>query len=779
MVITLARQYPIQTTLANHGSRDARKSAGPAWLRALAAAGPWLRWPAGRCRTSGSSHAGAHGPGGSGSSHPSPVRARPARRGAVAGRNRAGGGRFRRLAASLLVFAVLGTALPSPAAAQTVISLISNTGQSNGDSGGLHAFDQAQAFTTGANAAGYTLTGVDIDFNAYSGTDSYTVSIWTEVSGSPGVSVDNLTSPSSLTDTALNSYTTSGIDLAASTTYFVHVDSSSGFSNHLQNTASNDEDSGGQSGWSIADGSVYRARAVTTVTWASHIQSKKIAIKGYAKTTTVTAPTVATVIPDQTATAATAFSYAFPATTFSDPDSDTLTYTATKADGTALPSWLSFSTSTRTFSGTPQAADVGTVSVKVTASDGSASVSDTFAIVVSAAPSTAHCNPMDTNELWCSSLTVGTVSVGTSSFYGYNIGFSYGALAPDTFDYRTATIGVGVLVYQGPQMRFVISHSSGTTPADGLLGPDTFTLEIGTGATKRSFSINNPGTDLDFRFSNHGLSWSSGDTIPVKLVRTNTAPTVATVIPDQTATAGTAFSYAFPATTFSDADSDTLTYTATQADGTALPSWLSFSASTRTFSGTPQAADVATVSVKVTASDGSASVSDTFDIVVSAAGDTTAPTLTSAVVNETGQLIQLQFSENVDRSNLPPASAVTVTAGASPLTITGVTVPPPAGGLDKYWVLVTPAIRQGQAVIVTYTDPTAGNDANAIQDTAGNDAASFTTGSDGVPAVTNGSTLTNTARRWQPSYRTRLRRRPQRSAMRFRPPRSATQTATR
>ena len=670
MVITLAPQYPIQTTLANHGSRDARKSAGPAWLRALAAAGPWLRWPAGRCRTSGSSHAGAHGPGGSGSSHPSPVRARPARRGAVAGRNRAGGGRFRRLAASLLVFAVLGTALPSPAAAQTVISLISNTGQSNGDSGGLHAFDQAQAFTTGANAAGYTLTGVDIDFNAYSGTDSYTVSIWTEVSGSPGVSVDNLTSPSSLTDTALNSYTTSGIDLAASTTYFVHVDSSSGFSNHLQNTASNDEDSGGQSGWSIADGSVYRARAVTTVTWASHIQSKKIAIKGYAKTTTVTAPTVATVIPDQTATAGTAFSYAFPDTTFSDADGDTLTYTATKADGTALPTWLSFSAST--FSGTPQAADVGTVSVKVTASDGSASVSDTFDIVVSAAPSTAHCNPMDTNELWCSSLTVGTFSAGEATAHGYNRALSYGALAPDTFDYRTATIGVGALAYVQGQMKFIISHSSGTTPADGLLGTRNFSLEIGTGAAKRSFSINNPGTGLEFPFSNHGLSWSTGDTVPVKLVRTNTAPTVATVIPDQTATAGTAFSYAFPATTFSDADGDTLTYTATQADGTALPSWLSFSTSTRTFSGTPQTADVETVSVKVTASDGSASVSDTFDIVVSASGDTTAPTLTSAIVPANGDRVQFLFSETLQQSNLPPASAFTVTADGSAVTVSGI-----------------------------------------------------------------------------------------------------------
>ena len=46
-----------------------------------------------------------------------------------------------------------------------------------------------------------------------------------------------------------------------------------------------------------------------------------------------------------------------------------------------------------------------------------------------------------------------------------------------------------------------------------------------------------------------------------------------------------------------------------------------FHAATRTFSGTPTAAE--TVSVKVTASDASDSVSDTFDIVVSGPTDTT------------------------------------------------------------------------------------------------------------------------------------------------------------
>ncbi len=109
----------------------------------------------------------------------------------------------------------------------------------------------------------------------------------------------------------------------------------------------------------------------------------------------------------------------------------------------------------------------------------------------------------------------------------------------------------------------------------------------------------------------------------------NNAPTVDNVIPNQTATAGTAFSYAFPANTFSDADSDSLTYTATKSDDTALPSWLTFTAVSRAFSGTPQAANVGTLSVKVTANDGnSGTVSDTFDIVVSAA-DTTAPGVTS------------------------------------------------------------------------------------------------------------------------------------------------------
>ena len=105
--------------------------------------------------------------------------------------------------------------------------------------------------------------------------------------------------------------------------------------------------------------------------------------------------------------------------------------------------------------------------------------------------------------------------------------------------------------------------------------------------------------------------------------------------------------------------------------------------------------------------------------------------------------MRFQFSETLELSNLPPVSAFTVTAGGNTITnavpVSGVS--PRPGSPDVFLITVSPAIRQGQAIVVTYTDPTAGDDATAFQDVAGNDAASFTTGSDGVPAVTNASTV--------------------------------------
>ena len=99
----------------------------------------------------------------------------------------------------------------------------------------------------------------------------------------------------------------------------------------------------------------------------------------------------------------------------------------------------------------------------------------------------------------------------------------------------------------------------------------------------------------------------------------NDAPTVANALVDQTATQDVPFSYQFASDSFADSDNfDVLTYTAALVGGGALPAWLTFTASTRTFAGTPTSGDVGTVSIRVTATDLiGASVYDDFDIVVS------------------------------------------------------------------------------------------------------------------------------------------------------------------
>jgi VCBS repeat-containing protein len=100
------------------------------------------------------------------------------------------------------------------------------------------------------------------------------------------------------------------------------------------------------------------------------------------------APILAAPLADQDLTFNKAFSFKLPASSFIDPDQgDKLTYSATLADGSALPSWLKFDAATGTFSGsTPK--QVGSIDVRVTATDlpkasGSLSASDVFKLSVS------------------------------------------------------------------------------------------------------------------------------------------------------------------------------------------------------------------------------------------------------------------------------------------------------------------------------------------------------------------------------------------------------------
>ncbi|WP_020601497.1 beta strand repeat-containing protein [Spirosoma spitsbergense] len=88
-------------------------------------------------------------------------------------------------------------------------------------------------------------------------------------------------------------------------------------------------------------------------------------------------PVVANAIPNQTGTVGTAFSYMIPANTFTDPNGDMLTLSAT-----GLPAGLSFAGST--ISGTPSASGVSTVSITAT-DPGGLFVSTSFMLTINPA----------------------------------------------------------------------------------------------------------------------------------------------------------------------------------------------------------------------------------------------------------------------------------------------------------------------------------------------------------------------------------------------------------
>ncbi|MCY4278777.1 MAG: Ig-like domain-containing protein, partial [Gammaproteobacteria bacterium] len=162
-------------------------------------------------------------------------------------------------------------------------------------------------------------------------------------------------------------------------------------------------------------------------------------------------------------------------------------------------------------------------------------------------------------------------------------------------------------------------------------------------------------------------------------VAVNSAPTVAKALPDRQAPIGQVFGYTFPADAFTDADTgDTLSYSATLSDGTALPDWLSFDDATRTFSGTPQSGDAGTLTVRVTADDNNGgTVYDEFDIVVAAAAATVSLQFSAGAVeiSEDGNAsVEVQLSEAV---SAPVDIYLTVSSSSA---IASDVVAVPAGG---------------------------------------------------------------------------------------------------
>ncbi len=304
------------------------------------------------------------------------------------------------------------------------------------------------------------------------------------------------------------------------------------------------------------------------------------------------APIVANAIADQSVDQDASFNFQFAANAFSDPDGNSLTYTATLANGSALPSWLTFNAADRRFTGTPGNDDVGNLSIRVTATDPyNASVSDVF--------------------------TLGVVNINDPPIVNE-------AIADQSATEGTAfSFQVPGTTFIDPDVGEALSYSATLANGDPLLPWLSFD------ATTQTFSGTPAGGDVgsvNIRVTATDLAGASAfDEFTLVVVATgtppaNNPPVVNQAIAPQSATAGTEFTFLVPANTFTDSDpGDVLTYTATRANGDPLPNWLSFNPNTRQFSGTPNNGNAGNINVRVTATDlQGASVNVVFGLAVSA-----------------------------------------------------------------------------------------------------------------------------------------------------------------
>src|SRR4030095_1662786 len=169
---------------------------------------------------------------------------------------------------------------------------------------------------------------------------------------------------------------------------------------------------------------------------------------------------------DQSSDEDNAWNFAVPPGTFADVDNETvLIYTATLDSGDPLPAWLSFNPGTQTFSGTPPANFNGTLDIKVTASDGTESVSDTFQLTidpVNDAPTASATNSVTTNEDTASA----AVSIGATNMENDALTYSVK---------NTAQPAHGTVSFNQPAGTFTY------TPNANYNGSDSFTIVIDDG----------------------------------------------------------------------------------------------------------------------------------------------------------------------------------------------------------------------------------------------------------------------------------------------------------
>ncbi|MFC3177999.1 calcium-binding protein, partial [Undibacterium amnicola] len=321
------------------------------------------------------------------------------------------------------------------------------------------------------------------------------------------------------------------------------------------------------------------------------------------------APIVSEPIADQAAKQNILFNFAIPDAAFKDLDTtDVLTYSASLSNGSALPSWLKFNASTKTFSGTPTV--LSTVGVKVTVRDKEGlAVSDAFNIVVGSSNQVLNGTNGTDNLIGNIGNDTLTGFAGNDALFGgrgndiyvFNRGDGQDTIdnldlltGTDTLRFATGVIDTDVLAFKsGNHLAFKLKNSTDQVVIANYYAANT--------------TINGQAADYKIdkvEFSN-AVSWNqSMIQTMVDRATNNKAPTLGTAVPNQNSKVDVAYSFTVPVNTIVDADvGDTVTYSLKMQDGSALPTWLSFNAATRIISGTPTLSNLGSLSLTLWGTD--------------------------------------------------------------------------------------------------------------------------------------------------------------------------------
>ena len=136
--------------------------------------------------------------------------------------------------------------------------------------------------------------------------------------------------------------------------------------------------------------------------------------------------------------------------------------------------------------------------------------------------------------------------------------------------------------------------------ADGGLLPGWLTFSAGFGTGTGTFTSTGTLGSIDVEVTATD-STGETDTDTFTIVATPAVGTLTAASPLANQTAGVHTPFSLSALgVFSDSTSDPITLSATQADGTELPAWLTFNPATGLFTGTPVDGDVGSTDVKLT-----------------------------------------------------------------------------------------------------------------------------------------------------------------------------------